>query len=238
MREGVVSATPIPGSANGDFERLYVWELPVRLTHWLIFLSVLVLAATGFYIGRPFIAVPGAARDHFVMGTVRVVHCYAAIVFTLSVLVRVYWMFAGNVYARLAQLIPVTRARLRNLWQAVLVYSYIRRDLEPYPGHNALAGVSFIVIFAINFIMIATGLALYTVYASIDSPFQAFGFLIPVFGGLRIARLIHHIGMWLLLVFMVLHVYLVLLTSLTERNGTFDSMFSGYKFFPRRMPGE
>ncbi len=212
---------------------VYVWELPVRITHWLIFLSVLVLAATGFYIGHPFISVSGPARDHFVMGTVRVVHLYAAIVFTLSVFVRVYWFFAGNQYARLNQFIPVSRERLSSTWQAIRFYSFVRRDPPPYAGHGGLAGAAYTIVFLIYFAMIATGLALYTVYASPASPFQFFRFLIPAFGGLQIARLIHHIGMWLLLIFMVHHVYSVILFSFTERNGIFDSMFSGYK----RMAG-
>ena len=59
-----------------------------------------VLSATGFYIGHPFIAVSGPARDHFVMGTMRVIHLYTAIVFSLAVLFRIYWMFVGNRYAR------------------------------------------------------------------------------------------------------------------------------------------
>src|SRR5208337_3282531 len=71
--------------------RIYVWELPVRVTHWLIFFSVLILSATGYYLGDPFITVPGPAKDHFVMGTARAIHLYAAIVFTLAVLVRIYW---------------------------------------------------------------------------------------------------------------------------------------------------
>ena len=82
----------------------------MRVTHWLIFFSILILSATGYYLGHPFISVSGPARDHFVMGTVRAVHLYTAIVFALAVLVRIYWMFAGNVYARLTQLIPL-RAR-------------------------------------------------------------------------------------------------------------------------------
>ena len=34
-------------------ERVYVWEVPVRLTHWLIVASILLLAVTGLYIGSP-----------------------------------------------------------------------------------------------------------------------------------------------------------------------------------------
>ena len=215
-------------------ERVYVWELPVRLTHWVLFFSILVLSATGYYISNPFISVPGAAKDHFVMGTVRAVHFYAAIVFALAVLVRIYWFFAGNSYARLTELIPLSRRRLRSVWKTFLYYSFIRHDPDDYAGHNELAGASYAMIFGIYLIMIATGLALYTVDVSVGSPFKVFDFLIPLFGGLQYARLIHHIGMWLVLIFAVVHIYFVFLSSVIEHIGTFDSIFSGYKFMPER----
>ena len=217
------------GTPADSFQRVYVWELPVRVTHWVTFLSIVVLAATGFYIGHPFISVSGLARDHFVMGTMRVIHLYAAIVFTLSVFVRVYWMFAGNRYSRWSELIPGTRERLQSAWETIRFYGFVHRDPASYLGHSGLAGATYAVIFLIYFMMIVTGLALYNVYAPVDSPFQLFRFLIPIFGGLQIVRLVHHIGMWLLLIFMVHHVYSVTLFSLTQRNGIVDSIFAGYK---------
>ena len=223
--------------ADDDTEREYIWELPVRLTHWLIFFSFIALAATGYYIGHPFINVSGAARDHFVMGTMRVVHIYAAIVFALSVLVRIYWMFAGNAYARLTQLLPFGRERFRSFWEAMMFYSFKRRVPEEYAGHNALAGSSYAMIYGVYLIMIATGLALYTVDASPSSSFQIFDFLVPLFGGLQIARLIHHVGMWVVMIFAVMHIYFVILASIFERIGTFDSIISGYKFLSRRDAG-
>ncbi len=218
-------------------ERVYVWELPVRLTHWLIFFSILILSGTGYYIGHPFISVSGPARDHFVMGTVRVVHLYTAIVFALAVLVRIYWMFAGNAYARLTQLIPLGAERVRSFWAALMFYSYVRNEAEESAGHNALAGSSYAMIFAIYLLMIATGLALYTVDASPSSPFQVFNFLIPLFDGLQMARLIHHVGMWIVLIFAVAHIYFVIVASVAERIGTLDSIVSGYKFLSRRKAG-
>jgi len=212
----------------GTAVQVYVWELPVRITHWLVVLSVLVLSATGFYIGDPFIAVSGPARDHFVMGTMRVVHLYAAIVFSLATLFRIYWLFAGNRYSRWDEYLPLSRERLRNTWEAIKFFTFFRRDPLPYPGQTGTAGLSYAAIFLIQIVMIFTGLALYTVYAAPTSLFQAFGFLIPLFGGLQITRLIHHIGMWLLLVFMVIHIYLSILFSVTERSAI-DSIFSGYK---------
>jgi len=223
------------GSRKNDVvERVYIWELPVRLTHWLIFFAIIALCATGYYIGHPFVSVAGPARDHFVMGTMRVIHLYSAIVFTLSVLVRIYWMFAGNAYARLTQLVPLSVERFRSFWEAAMFYSFMRRKAEECAGHNALAGSSYAMIFGVYLLMIATGLALYTVDASPGSPFQVFNFLIPLFDGLQMARLIHHVGMWIVLLFVIAHVYFVLLASLAERIGTVDSIVSGYKFLSKR----
>src|SRR5574340_952805 len=99
--------------AATDLVRVYVWEAPVRVTHWLIALSIVVLAVTGFYIGRPFIIVSGPAGQHFVMGTMRVIHFYAAIVFIAALTARVAWMFLGNTYARWDKFLPVKPRRAR-----------------------------------------------------------------------------------------------------------------------------
>lgn len=213
-----------------SLERLYVWQLPVRLVHWLLFFSILILAATGYYIGHPFVSVPGTAGTHFVMGAMRTIHLYTSIVFTLSVLVRVYWAFVGNSYARWSDLIPVSQRRLRSFKKSFMFYTFLSREPDEYEGHNGLAGFTYAVIFGVYFVIIATGLALYTVYAPVGSPMQVFGFLIPIFNGLQVVRLIHHIGMWVIFIFAVAHVYFVVLYSLVEHLGIFDSIISGFKF--------
>ena len=213
----VAEPRPAPSSPES---RIYVWEMPVRVTHWLIFFSILILSATGYYIGHPFISVPGPATNgHFVMGTARAIHLYTAIVFSLAVLVRIYWMFAGNRYARLTQFIPLTRERLRSFWRYVFVLLLHPARSRPYPGHDALAAATYGLIFLIYLLLIATGLALYTVYAPVNSPFQFFRFLIPVFGGLPVARLIHDICMWVVLIFAVIHIYSVWMFSTFQRFG-------------------
>lgn len=223
-----MSAVP-EGRDTLTLERVYVWELPVRLVHWLLFLSIIVLAATGYYIGNPFFSGP------LVMARIRTVHLATSIVFTLCVLVRLYWAFAGNRYARWSELIPVGAERLKSLWKATRFYTFLSREPVEYSGHNGLAGLTYAVIYGVYFVMIATGLALYTVDAGPGSPLLVFRFLIPIFGGLQIARLIHHIGMWVILIFVVAHVYFVVLYSTVERLGIFDSIFSGFKFEPRKQ---
>jgi Ni/Fe-hydrogenase 1 B-type cytochrome subunit len=80
--------------------------------------------------------------------------------------------------------------------------------------------------------MIASGFALYSVSAH-GSYMKMWDFLLPVFGGPQGARWIHHIVMWLLVGFVVHHVFSALLTSRVEKNGTLDSIFSGFKFLRR-----
>jgi Ni/Fe-hydrogenase 1 B-type cytochrome subunit len=90
------------------------------------------------------------------------------------------------------------------------------------------------VLFATYLVLIATGLTLYTVYAPVDSPFQFFRILVPVFDGLQVARLVHHVCMWVVLILAVIHIYSTVLWSLIEDSGEIDSMFTGYKFWPKR----
>jgi Ni,Fe-hydrogenase I cytochrome b subunit len=62
---------------------------------------------------------------------------------------------------------------------------------------------------------------------------RSFVSVAPLLGGLSIVRWVHHVVMWLLLGFMVHHVYSGVLMSTVEANGTMESIFSGYKFVPR-----
>jgi Ni/Fe-hydrogenase 1 B-type cytochrome subunit len=224
-----VSAT---GSAahSARLAPVYVWQAPVRVTHWLIFLSMIFLAVTGIYIGNPFIVVPGRAGASFVMGWMKAIHYYAAIVFTLSVLARIWWMLAGNRYSKWTQFVPVERRRRGGLVGTLLFYLMVRRRPPFFVGHNPLAGAAYTLVFLLYLVIIATGLGLYGQSAHLDSPLRHFAFLAAWFGGAQSARFIHHVVMWLLIGFVAHHVWSSFLVSTIERNGTLDSIFSGYKY--------
>jgi len=212
-----------------ELVRVYVWDVVVRVTHWLIVLSILALSATGLYVGRPFTIHSGPASPHFFMGWIRVIHFYTAIVFTLAVLARVVWMFIGPPWARWNELLPVSRERQKGLLKTLEFYLMVFRKPPDYVGHNPLAGASYGFIFGLMLLEIATGAALYGASAT-TSFMHVFAGLLPWLGGAQIARWIHHGVMWLLLGFMVHHVYSAILTSIVEKNGELDSIFSGHKF--------
>jgi Ni/Fe-hydrogenase 1 B-type cytochrome subunit len=221
-------------AARGMRVRVYVWDLVVRNTHWVIALAMGILIATGLYIAHPF-GFPGVtASPHFLMGWVRVVHFYAAIFFTLAVVVRIVWFFTSPVlYARWKQFIPVQGYRRRELLTAIKFYSFFRARPPDVIGHNPLAGLSYAAVFILYLLMITSGLAMYAGSKVPGEYMKMFDFLIPIYGGLQTARFIHHLVMWVLILFVTLHVYANALTSALEENGEVDSIFSGYKFVHR-----
>ncbi len=221
-------------SEGKDIVPVRVWDLVVRLTHWGVALSIVVLSATGFEIGHPVLSAPGAATERFVMGWVRIVHFYAAIVFTLSVLTRIAWMFIGKGHASWREFIPVDPERRAGFIPTIKFYMFMRKEPAWAIGHNPLAAAAYVAVFGLYIVMIVTGLGLYAVDAVHSPVAWAKGF-VTIFGGITVARWVHHVVMYLLLGFFIHHFYSALLTSFVERKGTMESIFTGRKWFPREL---
>ena len=210
--------------------RVYVWEQPVRVSHWLIFLSVVVLSFTGYYIYNPFIVAKNSTP--FLMATIRFIHVVTGFVFISAFLLRIYWFFKGNEWSNWRAFLPIHRRQWRGMGGMVAYYSFLRKDLVHQVGHNALAAVTYLVMFTLMFIEIITGLTLYT---------QVRGgwLLAPLFSWLprvidiQYIRLTHFCIMFAFFAFVIHHVYSAVLVSWEERNGLIESIFTGYKFVPR-----
>lgn len=209
-------------------ERLYVWQFPVRLTHWVNVLAVLVLSATGFYVGNP---VLGGSVS--LMAWVRGVHRIMAYVLIASLALRTYWAFAGNRWASWRALFPwLTAEGRQGLARTLLYYLFLRREPPRAVGHNALAGATYSLVVLLMLVEVATGLALQSLGAG-GWRAAAFGWVFTVLG-LQGARLLHHMIMWLLLGFAVHHVYSATLMDAEEKDGMMGSIVGGYKFVRRR----
>jgi Ni/Fe-hydrogenase 1 B-type cytochrome subunit len=228
------AVAPLSPDAPDELVKVYVWQIPVRITHWLIAVTIVLLSVTGFYIGRPFMTVPGAAGDSFVMGWMKVIHLYSAWVFTAAVVARIIWMFTGNKYAHWDKFVALNRTRRRGIMPVVAFYTFLRNKPPAYVGHNPVAASAYSLVFGLYLIAIATGLVMHGASADVGSLMSWFGGWAPLFGGLQIARWIHHVVMWLLLGFAVHHIYSAWLMTIIDADGTMDSIFSGYKFVERR----
>lgn len=217
--------------------RYYVWEIPVRLTHWVNVVSITVLSVTGYYIGNPWLQ--ASTREWFgpyFMGNVRFVHFLFAFIFVASLALRTYWAFVGNEWASWRGLFPfLTPQGRRGLKQALQYYFFIRREPPEVIGHNALAGLTYMVIVTLYFIQVFTGFALLG-EANPGGLWSKLTGWVFVFVPNQYLRLIHHLIMWLLLAFVIHHVYAAFLVDTEEGNGLLSSIFSGFKFIsPRRL---
>jgi Ni/Fe-hydrogenase 1 B-type cytochrome subunit len=220
------------------YARVYVWQLPVRLYHWVNALALTVLVATGLVIGRPpALMNSGEASNAFWFGYVRFAHFVAAFLFTFTFFIRVYWMFVGNKYARWDNFFPLTPRLLRqHLKQVALVLKVDILEIIKRPqdvlGHNSLAAWSYAAVFLLTAFQIATGFALYAPMSASWLP-QLFTWVTPLFGGDAAVRFWHHGVMWCFVVFTIIHVYLTLYHDLVEGHGEISSMVSGAKFVER-----
>jgi len=213
---------------------LYVWDLPVRVTHWTNVLSILVLSLTGYYIANPFFGMGGAATDQYLMGTVRFIHFATASVFTASVLFRIYWAFRGNEFARWRQFLPIGRGRRQAFLKMMGYYTFLRREPPAMIGHNPLAGLTYIAIYLLFLLQIVTGFALYSLGLRASVWVTLFGWMITAFG-VQPIRLAHDITMYLLIAFTIHHVYSAILIDVEERSGLLSSIVTGFKTLSRRQ---
>jgi Ni/Fe-hydrogenase 1 B-type cytochrome subunit len=209
--------------------RIYVWELPVRVSHWFMAGSAAVLGFTGYYMHNPFIISRG--QGAYLMGTVRFIHLMAATLFIGAYLLRFYWAFIGNEWSRWAAFLPVRARQWIGMGRMVRYYTFLQRDMTHHVGHNALAATTYSIIFTVVFLEILTGLALYSFTVS-NSVLTFFIGWLPRLIDIQYLRLFHHLGLYVFLVFVIHHVYSAVLVSWEERNGLIESMFTGYKFVP------
>ena len=207
-------------------KRVYVWELPVRLTHWLNFITIMVLCFTGYYISRPFIEAPHG--DFLIMSTMRFIHFVAAYVFTISFFLRIYWAFVGNQYAQWGEFVPLTRKVWREILGDIKFYLFLQKEHAHRTGHHALASFTYLGMFFLFHLMIVTGFALLSEFH--HGPIWKIlgGWLVP-FISFQTLRLIHHLLMWFVIAFAIFHVYAGWFIDSIEKNSIIDSIFGGYK---------
>ena len=213
-----------PAHASEERVRLYVWQVPVRLTHWVTAACIVILSVTGGYIADPFLIPPGGS----VMTTIRAIHMAAAFTFLASGVVRTYWLLAGNRWARWSAFIPTSWYQATEVFRQAGFYMFIRKEIPKVLGHNQLAAGAYLVLFFLLLVETVTGFALDGLLGS-EPGATGFGWLVGLLGP-QLVRVIHHLSMWLILAIALFHVYSCILVDHIEKNGLLSSIVSGYKF--------
>ncbi|MGO4869370.1 MAG: Ni/Fe-hydrogenase, b-type cytochrome subunit [Roseiarcus sp.] len=229
-----IKAADAHGEAGVTRATVYVYEAPVRLWHWVNALAVLTLIVSGYLIGSPLPSVGGEASDHFVMGYIRFTHFAAGQIFAVGFLLRMYWALAGNEHARQLFYVPFWRARY---WREALYelawYLFLVKEPKKYVGHNPLANLAMFVMFTLlTLFMICTGFALYSQGEGIDS-WQAklFGWVFAIWPNGQQVHTLHHLGMWAMVVFIIIHVYAAIREDIMSRQTMLSAIVFGDRHF-------
>jgi len=199
---------------------IYVWQLPVRITHWLIVLSIIVLTVTGLYIHAPFLSAPTVMDGASMTATIPV-HPRARGADVHAQLRRPLLLgFVGNSFASWRAIIPHNKAQVYWGREMAKYYLFIRQGTRAGHGDtNFLAGAAYTLVSILMVVQIATGLLLMS-WVIGTGPIAV---LLPVVGafpgGIQGVRLLHYVLTFTFVAFAIHHVYSAILVDQEERGG-------------------
>jgi len=218
-------------------EKVYVYEAPVRLWHWVNMFAIIVLGVTGYFIGNPLPTMSGEASDHYLMGWIRFLHFAAAYIFAIGFAGRIYWAIVGNHHARELFYVPVWK---KSWWLAFIDelkwYAFLSKEPAKHEGHNPVAQFAMFTMFVLGSIMmILTGFALYAEGLGLGSwaDIMFLSWVLPLFGDANTLTLHawHAMGLWFLLIFIIIHVYTAIREDIMSRQSMVSTMISGWRYF-------
>ncbi|OQW92713.1 MAG: Ni/Fe-hydrogenase, b-type cytochrome subunit [Beggiatoa sp. IS2] len=218
---------------------IYVYEVPVRLWHWLMALCIVALSITGYLIANPLPSLSGEASVHYAMGYIRFIHFATAYIFAVAFVGRTYWAIVGNHHARQIFYLPLLSGHWwREVFFEIRWYLFIEREGQKCLGHNPLAQIAMFFFVTLGSIfMIVTGFALYGEGTGLDSwQNKLFGWVIPLFGQSQDVHTWHNVGMWLMICFVMIHTYLVIREDIMSRQTIVSTMVNGYRLFKDNRP--
>ncbi|MCP5420333.1 MAG: cytochrome b/b6 domain-containing protein [Gammaproteobacteria bacterium] len=186
---------------TNELDRIPIWDLPVRLFHWLVVTLFIVSFVTG-QIG----------------GNAMIYHMYSGYSILALVIFRVLWGFFGSTSARFSHFVRGPAA----------FFSYAKtlpRRVPSYtPGHNPVGGGMVVVLLALLLVQAVTGL-----FANddifIEGPLA--GWVSKETSDWLTG--IHEINIDLLLILVGLHVAAVLFYLLYKRENLVEPMVTGNK---------
>ena len=218
---------------------VYVYELPVRLWHSLNALAIVALAVTGYLIASPLSSPGGEASEHYLMGYIRFAHFAAGYVVAIGLLGRIYWAYAGNEHARQIFLPPLLKAHFwGGVWHELRWYAFAAKAPRHYVGHNPLAILSMhLFVWGLLF-MIVTGFALYGEGAGAGSWSHTLfsSWMLPLFGDSQTVHTWHHLVMWLIVCFVLIHVYVAVREDKLSGQSMLSTIATGWRTFKDSAP--
>lgn len=187
-------------AVGGQMKKIEVWDLPVRLGHWLL---------VGSYIG-----VFLTSRNEWLL-EYHTLFGYCAL---FIVLFRIFWGFEGNAYARFSQFVR----RCKDV--RAFVSKTVRRDMPRYLGHNPAVG--WIILYMLTATLI-TALSGIVVYSGEESRGFFAGYF--TYDAAVYARMLHEFFAYSMVGMIVIHISAALFHDFILRENIILAMIIGTK---------
>ncbi len=184
-----------------------VWDLPLRLFHWLLVLLVLCSAITGWFSAD---LGPWAARWHLLSG-------YSLLALLIF---RLLWGFVGGTHARFANFVRGPRAVLAYVEEILG-----RRPARLHAGHNPLGGWSVLAMLASLSLQVGCGLFLADEDLGIEGPLAKY---VASATSDRLAT-VHQFNFYLLLALIAIHLAAIAFYRLAKGDNLVKPMLTGDK---------
>jgi Ni/Fe-hydrogenase b-type cytochrome subunit len=188
--------------------------LPAVIMHWAHLLSFFVLIATGLQIH--------AHTNWFgPLGAVSQVHFIVMYIFVLTTIVRIYWAFFGAGTAALGgskrhpdwKFFGLSWADWKAMPRWIAYYLFLRKSRPHVIKYNPLQKLTYVALFPLGILVMA--LSGFTLFEPTAPNMVWFA---NIFGGQNGVRLMHYETMWILIVFFMIHLYLVVVEDPGEAS--------------------
>lgn len=214
----------------------------MRIIHWVNAICMVVAVITGLYIGHPyyqsFIADP--AVDKYVMAWNRWGHFIVAIIFDVTAVLIGYLYFFSRFEKPYKKLIP-TGKNIKEFCEVFLNLITFNRRKKFDSSHSDSYNIVFFTIFHLLLVfMLFSGLQLYVHgLASGESSIGTWwpwmlhlvtDWTLDVFGGNMGVRIAHHTSMYLILVWVMCHIYYQIWRTIFWKEGDIAIVIGGSKF--------
>jgi Ni/Fe-hydrogenase 1 B-type cytochrome subunit len=215
----------------------------MRVNHWVVAFSMIAAVITGLYIGHPyyqsFISDPAVGK--YVMAWNRWIHFMIAIIFDVSSIVVAYLYFFSRFEKPYKKLIP-SATNIKEFIDVVINLITLNRVKKFDSSHADSFNAVFFFAFHLMLVwMLLTGLQLYV--HGLESGLSSIGSWWPAMlhlatdwtisatgGTLMDVRIAHHISMWLIIVWVIFHVYYQVWRTIFWSEGDIAIVVSGNKF--------
>ena len=238
--------------AKAGYKQIKRMTAAMRTIHWVNAISMVIAIVTGFYIAEPYyqtlIAEP--AVNKYVMAWNRWWHFIVAIIFDVTSIVIAYLYFFSRFEKPYKKVIP-TGKNIKEFFEVVLNLLTLNRRKNFDSSHaDSFNTVYFTIFHLLLAWMLFTGLQLYV--HGLESGESSIGrwwpamlhiftdWTIPVsamlngsstnIASIMDVRISHHTTMWLIIVWIVFHIYYQVWRTIFWREGDINIAFGGTKF--------